>query len=155
MATTAIASYRISVPLSGVDIQAPDGTPLEWENVTVRRLSEVEQGDHFEQTGASSLMALLNAPPLVVLECNEEYRRNEQMPLALPRRVRLERWNIDQPKFIHDLALHGSLLEWRAPTTRTPYSTSPSPWNRCYCPTTPTLGIANSVTASASMARTT
>jgi hypothetical protein len=170
VATTETASYRASVPLAGVDIQIPDDAPLQWENVTIRLLSEVEQGDHLDEVGARShsLLALFNAPPLVVLECNEEFPRNEQMPATLPRRVRsimaalqlygfelaghsarvemvpkwfsfaaglpplglpgtpsswrvltpevftavaataqcLERWNIDQPKSTHDLALH-------------------------------------------------
>ncbi|MFE2704531.1 MULTISPECIES: hypothetical protein [Streptomyces] len=170
VATTETASYRVSVPLSGIDIQTLDGAPLQWENVTIRYLSDLEQGDHFDEVGTrpSSLMALFNAPPLVVLECIEKYPRNEQMPLTLPRRVRsmmaalqlygfelaghsakiesvpkwlsfgaglphlglpgappnwrvltpeafvgvaatarcLERWNIDQPKSTHDLALH-------------------------------------------------
>ncbi|WP_455354649.1 hypothetical protein [Streptomyces sp. SYSU K217416] len=90
VATTETASYRASVPLSGVDIQTPDGAPIQWENVIIRHLSDLEQGGHFDEVGTrpSSLMALLNAPPLVVLECIEEYPRNEQMPLTLPRRVR-------------------------------------------------------------------
>ncbi|MFM9570406.1 hypothetical protein ACKI1I_11640 [Streptomyces turgidiscabies] len=168
VATTEAASYRVSVPLAGIDIQTSGDAPLEWEDVTIRRLSAAEQGDHMEEWGTRSLMVLLHAPPLVVLEYDAEHPRNEQMPIALPRRVRsimaalqlygfelaghsarvegvpkwfsmgaglpplglpgtppswrvltpevftgvtatarcLDRWNIDQPKSTHDLALH-------------------------------------------------
>ncbi|GHD29212.1 hypothetical protein GCM10010335_17680 [Streptomyces galbus] len=88
VATSQTASCRTSVPLAGVDIKTPGDTPLEWENFTIRRLSGAEQYDHFEEVGNGLLGATLNAPPLVVLECIEEYPRNEQMPLTLPRRVR-------------------------------------------------------------------
>ena len=70
--------YQISAPLSGIDLASPHVVMTEGD-ISIRRLSDEEQGEWFMEHEGPPMFTLLGTePPLVLLELNVAGPRNSQ-----------------------------------------------------------------------------
>ncbi len=83
-------TYQVSVPLSGISISGPADASLTVNNVAIRKLSQLEQGELFQAWGMSSVLGGVSLTlPMVTLEVQVNTARDAEPPDT---RNLLDRW---------------------------------------------------------------
>ncbi|MGW4059730.1 hypothetical protein ACWEGE_15700 [Amycolatopsis sp. NPDC004747] len=123
-------TYQVSVPLSGLSISEEGDTPLTTGRATIRKLSELEQGDLFQAWGMSSVLGGVSLTlPMVILEAQVNTPRDAEPPDT---RNLLDRWLC--AFHLHGYSISGGaskfegLPKWRMSTSNhTPIAKNSAP----------------------------